>query len=224
MRGIPERAPSAIKAIAVAAAAWTIVGAPVAEVVASLRAFVFVMFALPEIVVTAVVLGAAYGLWLWIAGEPVDARRPAWSGAASGGALGLFGFPPVSHARTSLPTIRPSPYSCGPRSSVARRPAPSHRGLSTRSRRFARDRPTGPLRQSVAILAALAAVDYRGSGSRPSTGFRRARCQRRRSRRSAPERARRGPDAMSTTAISAEATASWEPRAVSSASYNPTGV
>lgn len=76
---------------------WMIIGVPVAAAIAALRVFVWVIFGVPEMVVTAISLGMAHGLWLCLAGRPSDpnSRDFQWSGAVTGGILGLLGFPPV---------------------------------------------------------------------------------------------------------------------------------
>jgi hypothetical protein len=83
--------------VATAAAVWAAVAVPVAAVVASVRVFVWVIFALPEMAATAAVLGAVQGLWLWLAGRPLSSEYGhfRWFGPIAGGVLGLLGFPPV---------------------------------------------------------------------------------------------------------------------------------
>ena len=91
----PSLAP--FKSIATAAAIWVIVGVPFAAVIAAFRVFAWVIFALPEMAATAAVLGAVQGLWLYRAGRPSEQEYDdlPWFGPASGGILGLLGFPPV---------------------------------------------------------------------------------------------------------------------------------
>ncbi len=91
----PPLAP--FKRIATAAAIWVIVGVPVAAVIAGFRVFAWVIFSLPEMAATAAVLGAVQGLWLYLAGRPSEQEYGdlPWFGPASGGILGLLGFPPV---------------------------------------------------------------------------------------------------------------------------------
>ena len=47
------------RSVATAAVVWAVVAVPVAAVVASVRVFVWVIFALPEMATTAAVLGAS---------------------------------------------------------------------------------------------------------------------------------------------------------------------
>ena len=76
---------------------WATVGTPVAAVVAAFRVFVWVVFSLPEMIVTAAVLGAAQGLWMHIAGsaDKKESVSRGWFGLVTGGILGILGFPPV---------------------------------------------------------------------------------------------------------------------------------
>lgn len=74
---------------------WVLIGVPVAALIAAFRIFVWVILALPDMAATAAVLGAVQGLWLYLAGCDERSRQLRWLGAASGGILGLLGFPPV---------------------------------------------------------------------------------------------------------------------------------
>ncbi len=73
------------------------VAVPVAAIIAAFRVFVYVMYAVPEMAVTAAVLGCVQGLWVYLAGRPTKSQESdlRWFGAVSGGVLGLLGFPPV---------------------------------------------------------------------------------------------------------------------------------
>ncbi len=81
--------------VAASVAVWTIVGVPVAVAIAMLRVFVWVFASLPEMIVTAAVLGLVHGLWLSLAGRPFNGPDRHWFGPASGSFLGLLGLPPV---------------------------------------------------------------------------------------------------------------------------------
>jgi hypothetical protein len=85
------------KNVATAAVVWTIVGVPVATVVAASRVFVWVITSLPEMAATAAVLGGVHGLWLYLVGQRSDSAQAdlRWFGPVSGGILGLLGYPPV---------------------------------------------------------------------------------------------------------------------------------
>ena len=91
------------RSIAKAAAVWTIVGVPVAAVIAAFRVLLFVITSFPEMAATAVVLGGVQGLWLYLAGRPSESEYGSlrWLGSVSGGILGLLGFPPV-FSRSSI--------------------------------------------------------------------------------------------------------------------------
>jgi hypothetical protein len=73
------------------------VAVPVAAIIAASRVFVYVIYAVPEMAVTAAVLGCVQGLWVYLAGRPTESQESnlRWFGAVSGGVLGLLGFPPV---------------------------------------------------------------------------------------------------------------------------------
>jgi hypothetical protein len=91
-----------------AAAVWVIVGVPVAAVIAAFRVSVYVITSFPEMAVTAAVLGAVHGLWLYLAGRPSESesRERRWLGWVSGGVLGFLGFPPV-FSRSNIVADRP---------------------------------------------------------------------------------------------------------------------
>jgi len=91
-----KQRPSLLKTVATAAGMWLAVGVPVAAVVAAFRVFVWVIFGLPEMMVTAAALGAVQGLWLYLVGRPsTENRGLEWFSMGLGGVLGLLGFPPV---------------------------------------------------------------------------------------------------------------------------------
>jgi hypothetical protein len=85
------------RAITTGAAVWEMVGVPVAAIIAAFRVFVYVIYALPDMAMTAAVLGSVQGLWLYLTGRPNESQdgHLRWFGAVAGGVLGLLGFPPV---------------------------------------------------------------------------------------------------------------------------------
>jgi len=74
---------------------WMLVGVPVSAAVAALRVFVWVVFSLPEMILTAAMLGVVHGLWVKLASRPSGTPNHRWFGPVSGGLLGVLGFLPV---------------------------------------------------------------------------------------------------------------------------------
>jgi len=93
-----------MRIIAASSVAWVIVGVPVAAIIAASRVFPWVIYSLPEMVVTATAAGAVQGLWLYLALRPSESNRSnlGWLGSLSGGILGILGFPPVFSRINSL--------------------------------------------------------------------------------------------------------------------------
>jgi hypothetical protein len=67
----------------------------VAAVIGACRVFVFVLASLPEMIVTAAVLGVVDGLWVYFCGSRSRGPSYQWFGVLSGALLGGLGFPPV---------------------------------------------------------------------------------------------------------------------------------
>ena len=76
---------------------WVMVGAPAAALIAACRVFAWVIFAVPQMAITAAVLGLLQGLWLHLSSDWEESRprKHAWLGSLSGAILGLLGFAPV---------------------------------------------------------------------------------------------------------------------------------
>jgi hypothetical protein len=98
---------SLVRSIATAAAVWAIVGVPVAAVIAACRVFVWVIFSLPDMAATALVLGAVHGLWLYLVGRPSESKNLGWLGSISGAILGVLGFAIVFSRINSVVADRP---------------------------------------------------------------------------------------------------------------------
>jgi len=101
--------PDLLRNVVSSSVVWATVGAPVAAVVAALRVFVWVVFSLPEMIVTAAVLGAVQGLWLRLAGSTAENESAfrRWFGLVSGGVLGILGFPVVFSRINGVVADRP---------------------------------------------------------------------------------------------------------------------
>lgn len=86
-----------VRSVATGAVVWATVGVGVAAIIVACRVLTWVIFAIPDMAVTAVVLGAAQGLWLYLAGRPAESMDHdfRWFGSVTGGVLGLLGLPPV---------------------------------------------------------------------------------------------------------------------------------
>jgi hypothetical protein len=83
-----------VRTVLASAYVWVIVGVPVATLIAACRVFVWVLTSLPEMIITAAVLGVVDGLWMHLSGSQSQANGR-WCGVLSGGLLGCLGFPPV---------------------------------------------------------------------------------------------------------------------------------
>jgi hypothetical protein len=105
----PSPSPALIRSVATTAGTWVIVGVPVAAVIAAFRVFIWVIFSLPDMAVTAAILGAVHGCWLYLAGRPSETKSSEhrWFVPLSGGILGLLGFPPVFSRINGVVADRP---------------------------------------------------------------------------------------------------------------------